>query len=168
MSKARLILLISLSILTTGYCNSASPQNNNMKTSANKETYQIFPKGDKINNHYFSGTAWLKMLATDQTNFDVIIGNVIFEPGVRNNWHSHPRGQILICTRGQGYYQEKEKPIQLLQKGDIVEILPDVIHWHGATPDSEFEHIAISTQASKGPAVWLNPVTDKEYNSYTK
>ncbi|TFD99043.1 cupin domain-containing protein [Dysgonomonas capnocytophagoides] len=139
-----------------------------MKTSANKETYQIFPKGDKINNDYFSGTAWLKMLATDQTNFDVIIGNVIFEPGVRNNWHSHPGGQILICTRGQGYYQEKEKPIQLLQKGDIVEILPDVIHWHGATPNSEFEHIAISTQASKGLAVWLNPVTDKEYNSYTK
>jgi quercetin dioxygenase-like cupin family protein len=43
--------------------------------------------------------------------------------------------------------------------------LPDVIHWHGATHDSEFEHIAIGTQTGKGAVVWLEPVTDEEYNS---
>ena len=108
------------------------------------------------------------MLVTDKDNFDLTIGNVVFEPGVRNNWHSHPGGQILLCTKGTGYYQEKEKPIQLLNVGDVVEILPDVIHWHGASPDSEFTHIAITSQSHKGSVVWMEPVTDEEYNSYKK
>lgn len=132
------------------------------------ETNQIFPKGEIINNDYFSGEAWLQMLVTNKDNFDLTIGNVIFEPGVRNNWHSHPGGQILLCTKGQGYYQEKGKPIRLLSKGDVVEILPDIIHWHGATPESEFEHIAISPQAHKGAVVWLEPVSNEQYNSYIK
>ncbi len=67
----------------------------------------IFPIGEIIDNEYFSGKAWLHMLVTDQQNFDVVIGNVTFEPGVRNNWHSHPGGQILLCTEGQGYYQKR-------------------------------------------------------------
>lgn len=69
-------------------------------------------------------------------------------------------------TEGTGYYQEKGKPIQLLKKGDVVEILPNIVHWHGATPDSEFSHLAISTRSSMGAAVWLEPVTDEEYNSF--
>lgn len=168
MYKLRLILLISLTVLITACCDSSLNKNNNMEASTNKDPNQIFPKGEVINNDYFSGKAWLQMLVTNKDNFDITIGNVIFEPGVRNNWHSHPGGQILLCTKGQGYYQEKGKAIQLLNKGDVVEILPDVIHWHGATPDSEFEHIAISTQVSKGSVVWLEPVSDEEYNSYTK
>jgi quercetin dioxygenase-like cupin family protein len=106
------------------------------------------------------------MLVTDKENFDLTIGNVVFEPGVRNNWHSHPGGQILLCTKGTGYYQEKGKPVRLLNVGDVVEILPDVIHWHGATPNSEFEHLAINPQLYKGSVTWLEPVTDEEYNSY--
>lgn len=126
----------------------------------------IFPIGEIIDNDYFSGKAWLQMLVTDQPNFDVIIGNVTFEPGVRNNWHSHPGGQILLCTEGKGYYQEEGKPIRLLSEGDVVEILPNVIHWHGATPDSRFSHIAISTKVSLGSVVWMQPVSDEEYTSY--
>lgn len=162
MSKLRLTLFISLVLLISGCCDSSSNKNNNM------ETNQIFPKGEIINNDYFSGEAWLQMLVTNKDNFDLTIGNVIFEPGVRNNWHSHPGGQILLCTKGKGYYQEKGKPIRLLSKGDIVEILPDIIHWHGATPESEFEHIAISPQAHKGAVVWLEPVSNEQYNSYTE
>src|SRR5947208_1408090 len=113
----------------------------------------IFPKGDKITNNYFTGTAWLKMLVTDET-FNCPIGNVTFEAGCRNNWHSHPGGQLLLCTSGQGYFQEKGKPIQLLKAGDVVQILPDVVHWHGATPESEFSHLAISTNPQKGPVEW--------------
>ena len=55
---------------------------------------------------------------------------------------------------------------QLLLPGDVVKIAPDVIHWHGAAPDSEFTHIAIGTQLDKGGVTWLEPVTDEEYNSY--
>jgi len=133
---------------------------------SDRNSGKIFPKGNVVDNNYFSGTAWLEMLVTNKEDFDVVIGNVTFEPGVRNNWHSHPGGQILLCTVGNGYYQEQGKPIQLLQEGDVVQIEADVVHWHGATPDSEFTHVAISTKVSLGDAVWLDPVTDEEYNSF--
>lgn len=165
--KKTVIVFTAISFLLAG-CNCKSKKGSDMETLTEREDQRIFPKGVVINNDYFSGTAWLQMLSTDKENFDATIGNVVFEPGVRNNWHSHPGGQILLCTKGTGYYQEKGKPIQLLNVGDVVEILPDVVHWHGATPDSEFEHIAISTQLSKGSVVWLEPVTDEEYNSYKK
>lgn len=164
MKKASIILLVTI-IFVLMACN-------NSKTKEMKATCissaRIFPKGDVINNDNFNGTARLQWLVTDKDNFDVTVGNVIFEPSARNNWHSHPGGQILLCIKGKGYCQEKGKPIQLLNVGNVVEILPDVVHWHGATPDNEFEHIAIGTQASKGAAVWLHPVTDEEYNCFGK
>lgn len=163
MKKLILITLISVAVLATG-CQSRSKNEAEAKIETSES--QIFPKGEIINNDYFSGEAWLQMLVTDKENFDVTIGNVVFESGVRNNWHSHPGGQILLCTDGEGYYQEKGQPISLLQKGDVVEIQPDVVHWHGATPNGEFTHIALTTQAHKGSVVWLEPVTDEEYNSY--
>lgn len=93
--------LAFIALIFTACCN--DPKNSNeMETSNNKETNRIFPKGEVINNDYFSGTAWLQMLVTDKENFDLTVGNVTFAPGVRNNWHSHPGGQILLCTRGTG------------------------------------------------------------------
>jgi quercetin dioxygenase-like cupin family protein len=65
-------------------------------------------------------------------------------------------GQILLVTGGTGYYQEEGKPVQ---------IGPDVKHWHGATIDSWFTHIAISTNVQKGDTEWLEPVTDEEYSN---
>lgn len=132
---------------------------------------EIFPKGEVIsgaNAANFIGTAWLEMLMTNEQAFDCSIGNVTFKPGCRNSWHSHPGGQILLVTSGEGYFQEKGKPIQLIKTGDVIEILPDIVHWHGATSDSEMVHIALSTKTHLGPAVWLEPVTDEEYNSYKK
>jgi quercetin dioxygenase-like cupin family protein len=139
-----------------------------MNTSENQTPNAIFPKGDKAPAEYFTGTAWVKMLVPNDPTFNSAIGNVVFEPGTRNNWHTHPGGQILIVTDGIGYYQEKGKPIQLLQKGDVVTIPPDLVHWHGASPESEFTHIAISTNTQKGIVTWLNPVTDEEYYSFNK
>lgn len=164
MKKLILITLTSVVALSTGCCQSTSKNRVEAKVETSKS--QIFPKGEIINNDYFSGEAWLQMLVTDKENFDATIGSVVFEPGVRNNWHSHPGGQILLCTDGEGYYQEKGQPIRLLHKGDVVEIQPDVIHWHGATPNGKFTHIAVTTQAQKGSVMWLEPVRDEEYNSY--
>lgn len=125
----------------------------------------VFPKGNKLpDTQNFTGDAWLEMLVTKADSMDCTVGNVTFAPGVRNSWHSHPGGQILICTSGEGRYQEKGKPIQVLRPGDVVKIAPNVVHWHGAAPDSEFTHIAVGPQQSKGGAVWLEPVTDEEYN----
>jgi quercetin dioxygenase-like cupin family protein len=126
----------------------------------------IFPRGEQAPAEYFTGIAWIKNLVPKDDVFNCVIGNVVFEPGARNNWHTHPGGQILIVTDGTGYFQEKGKPIQLLRKGDVVNIPPDVKHWHGATPDSGFTHIAISTNTQKGIVDWLERVTDEEYNNY--
>lgn len=114
---------------------------------------------------YFSGTAWLKMLLKADEITNCAIGDVIFEAGVRNNWHTHPSNQILIVTEGVGYYQEEGSPIRTIKLGDVVNILPGVKHWHGATPNGRFAHYAISINTEKGLVDWLEPVTDQEYNS---
>jgi quercetin dioxygenase-like cupin family protein len=113
---------------------------------------------------YFSGTAWVTMLAGDNPT-DCTVGDVTFEPGCRNSWHSHPAGQILVVTAGLGYYQEKGRAAQLLRAGDTVSIAPGVVHWHGATANSIFTHLAINPNASQGVADWLQPVTDEEYRA---
>ncbi len=136
-----------------------------MNTTENQSTDTIFPKGDPAPADYFTGTVWVKPLVPNSDTFNTVIGNVVFEPGARNNWHTHPGGQILIATHGIGYYQEKGKAIQVLRKGDVVTIAPEVKHWHGASPDSEFTHIAISTNTQKGIVDWLERVTDEEYNA---
>jgi len=124
----------------------------------------LFTKGDKAPTDYFVGEVWIKVLVAPSDPFDTVINDVVFAPGARTNWHTHPGGQILICTNGVGYYQEKGKAIQLLNKGDVVKILPKIEHWHGASADSEFTHIAINPNTTKGGVNWMEKVTDEEYN----
>lgn len=111
---------------------------------------------------YFVGQSYLKMLTTE----GVVIGNVTFEPGCRNNWHIHHQGgQILLVTGGRGYYQEWGKPARELNAGDVVNIPPEVKHWHGAAPDSWFAHLAVEVPAAGVSNEWLEPVTDAEYGN---
>src|SRR4030095_11510708 len=135
-----------------------------MNTKENQITASIFPKGEKATQN-FTGTAWVKTLVANDDTLTTIISNVVFEAGARNYWHTHPAGQILICTEGTGYCQEKGKPIQTLHAGDVVKIQPGIEHWHGASPTSSFTHIAINVNTEKGVVNWLEPVTDEEYNS---
>lgn len=129
---------------------------------------QMFLQGNKITNDNFSGTSWLNMLVENDSIYNTSIGSVTFEPGARTKWHYHPGGQILLVTRGKGFYQEKGKPIQIIQAGDVIKCPPNVIHWHGATPTDSLTHIAISPNTYKGNVVWLEKVTDEEYNSTHK
>lgn len=126
----------------------------------------LFPKGEKASSDYFVGTTWVKNLVPADKTFNTLIANVVFEPGSRNNWHTHPGGQILIATDGIGYYQERGKPIQLLHKGDVVKIPPGLEHWHGASSNTAFTHIAVNTNTQKGIVEWLQKVTDEEYNNF--
>ena len=111
---------------------------------------------------YFTGKSYLKPITT--TN-GVPMYNVTFEPGCRNNWHIHHKGgQILLVTQGRGYYQEWGKPAQELRPGDVVNILSETKHWHGAAKDSWFTHIAVEVPAKDGSNEWLERVSDEEYN----
>ena len=123
---------------------------------------QIFPIGEKNDAFakYFVGQSYLKMLTTER----VVIANVTFEPGCRNNWHIHHKGgQILLCTAGRGYYQEWGKDAVEMSPGDVINIPPEVKHWHGAAPDSWFSHLAIEVPAEGNANEWLEPVDEETY-----
>jgi 4-carboxymuconolactone decarboxylase len=123
----------------------------------------IFPKGAKASPDYFTGTAWVNILVPKDETGTYSIGNVVFEPGCRNNWHTHAAGQISIVTDGSGWYQEKGKPAKSITKGDVVVIPSNTEHWHGASKDNSLTHLAI-TNSKDGGVKWLQPVTDEEYN----
>ncbi len=129
----------------------------------NKENLSVFPTNDPLPDEFaknFIGQAYLTML----TQKGVIIGNVTFEPGCRNNWHIHHKGgQILLVTGGKGYYQAWGSEVITLYPGDIVEIPAETKHWHGATQGSWFCHLAIEIPAEDSSNEWLEPVDASEY-----
>ena len=126
------------------------------------ENISVFPMGEKNEAfaQYFVGQSYLNMLSTER----VTIGNVTFEPGCRNNWHIHHKGgQILLCTAGRGYYEEWGKEAQELHPGDVVNIPPEVKHWHGAAKDSWFAHLAVEVPAEGASNEWLEVVNEEDY-----
>lgn len=131
----------------------------------NEKFRQMFPLGEKNEAlaKYFTGQSYLASLAADG---DVNANNVTFEPGCRNHWHTH-RGsrQLLICTAGEGWYQEEGKPAQRLKAGDVVDIPTDLKHWHGATRDSWFSHISVIVIRKDASTDWHEPVDDAHYNA---
>jgi quercetin dioxygenase-like cupin family protein len=123
----------------------------------------IFEKGQLGPAENFTGKAWNLGLVPQDSTLTTVVGNVYFEPGARSNWHTHPAGQILVITDGAGYHQIKGQPIQKLKKGDVVTCPPDVLHWHGASPNTGMQQLYILPNTEKGLVKWLHPVTDAEY-----
>jgi len=125
----------------------------------------IFPKGEQASADYFTGTAWVNIMVPQDETGTYAVGNVLFEPGCRNNWHTHPAGQILLVTDGIGYYQERGKPARRITRGDVVVIPSGVEHWHGAAQQTSLTHIVVTNNSAGGPVKWLAPVTDDEYRT---
>ena len=125
----------------------------------------VFPIGAPNDGYaqYFTGQSYLAPLSTAQVG----IYNVTFEPGCRNNWHIHHAdeggGQILVCVAGRGWYQEWDKPAQLLTPGSVINIPAGVKHWHGAAKDSWMSHLAVEVPGVNGRNEWLEPVSDAQY-----
>lgn len=152
-------LIIALSLVMAGWGNLNAQ---NMETKVPK--ISTFPTGDENVRFekYFTGKSWLAPLTTLK-DLNVPIFNVTFEPGCRNNWHTHTGGQILIAVGGVGYYQERGKAARRLLPGEVVEITPNIEHWHGAAPDSWFSHLAIECNPQANRNTWLERVDDEEY-----
>ena len=114
---------------------------------------------------YFEGQSFLNPLVDVQS--PLFLANVTFEPGCRNHWHIHRAdkggGQILICTAGQGWYQEEGKEAVSLEPGKVVVIPANVKHWHGAKSDSWFSHIAVEVPGDNTKTEWLEPVSEEDY-----
>lgn len=115
---------------------------------------------------YFVGNSYLNPL-TDPKTCPLFLANVTFAPGCRNNWHIHHAskdgGQLLICTAGEGWYQEAGSPARSLKPGDVVVIPANVRHWHGAKKDTWFAHIALEIPGENGSTEWCEPVSDETY-----
>ena len=129
------------------------------------EEMSVFPVGEPNDAYakYFVGQSYLNMLSTEQ----VVVGNVTFEPGCRNNWHIHHAdkggGQMLLVTAGEGWYQEwGQKPVKL-RPGSVVHIPTGVKHWHGAAAGSWFQHLAIEVPGENCSNEWCEPVSDEAY-----
>ena len=80
---------------------------------------------------FFIGQSFLNPL-TYPKETNVFLANVTFEPGCRNNWHIHHAksggGQLLICTAGEGWYQEEGKEAVSLVPGTVITIPAEVKH----------------------------------------
>ena len=133
-----------------------------------KDKYQntiFFPIGvpNDAFAKYFVGQSYLAPISTEQ----VAIFNVTFEPGCRNNWHTHHAksggGQMLICVGGRGYYQEWGKEAVEMTPGTVINIPANVKHWHGAAPDSWFSHLAVEVAGEETSNEWQEPVSDGDY-----
>lgn len=122
----------------------------------------IFPLGEKAANVNHTGEVWLHELNQADDDVNTQISVAVFAPNAKLNWHSHSGGQILLITEGTGYYQEKGKPAQVVQKGEVVKCLPDVEHWHGSAPYDGVTYLAVSPQSK---TTWLHPVTEEEYRN---
>lgn len=116
---------------------------------------------------YFVGKSYLKPLTDPEQT--IFLANVTFEPGCRNHWHIHHAarggGQILLCTNGRGWYQERGREARMLSPGDVVFISAGVEHWHGAAKDSWFSHVAFEAPGEGCSTEWRRPVDAGEYDA---
>lgn len=133
------------------------------------EQVNIFGKGEENTAFakYFIGKSFLNPLTDPKCG--LFLANVTFEPGCRNNWHIHHAdeggGQLLICTAGEGWYQEDGKAPVSLEPGSVIVIPPEVKHWHGAKKDSWFSHIAVEMPGKNCSNEWCEHVSDEKYNA---
>ena len=130
-------------------------------TPVNQQTLQVADAA------HFSGNAEFARLPVMPSNGDVAPAIVHFAPNALTDWHSHSQGQYLIVTDGTGRFQEWGKPVQTIQKGDVVWIAPDVKHWHGAGKFTAMSHIAISP-VKDNRVTWLEKVSPEADKSAVK
>ena len=89
----------------------------------------------------------------------VMINTVIFTPGARTYWHSHPGGQLLVVTSGRGIVATRAGEVATVGNGDVIWAEPGEEHWHGACPDSLMTHMAVS----HGTTEWHDEVAGADY-----
>ena len=129
----------------------------------------MFGKGSPNDAYaqYFIGQSFLNPL-TNPAACGMALSNVTFEPGCRTFWHKHTGGQILLVLAGEGLYQERGKPARRIKKGDVVQIAPDVEHWHGACDKYPMTHISVETNVPNNKAIWLEAVSESDYAEANK
>jgi quercetin dioxygenase-like cupin family protein len=113
----------------------------------------------------FTGRAQVEQLVPARGASRLSGGVVVFQPGARSAWHTHPLGQVLVITAGTGLVQQWGGPILTMKTGDVVWIPAGVKHWHGASPTSRVTQMSIQEVVDGKNVEWLEPVTDQQYSA---
>lgn len=154
----------TVTVLIIALAFSACNNENSITMDSTQEVQAIFPQGQKGSPEFFTGNAYNYGLVPNDSTYNLLVGNVYFEPGARSNWHTHPAGQILIITDGVGYHQIEGQPKQTIRKGDVVKCPPNVRHWHGASADTGLQQLYIVPNTEKGIVEWMEAVTDEQFS----
>ena len=77
-----------------------------------------------------------------QNKDELRVINVNFSPGAVNIFHTHTFDQVLYVTEGTGIVATENEEITVTP-GTLIFIPAGEKHWHGATKDSAFSHIAV-------------------------
>lgn len=123
------------------------------------ESLATFPGDAK----YFTGTVTVDMLFQPNSTRNASAASVVFAPGARTAWHSHPAGQTLVVSSGTGWVQIDGHERMTIKKGDVVWIPANAKHWHGATDTTSMTHIAFQEQRDGRVVQWMEPVSDEQY-----
>lgn len=113
----------------------------------------------------FTGTVLQDSMATPQAPSRTSATLVTFTPGARTNWHTHKTRQVLVATQGTGMVQVKDKPPRILRAGDVAEVPPGLVHWHGAVAGHLFAHISFVETDGPDNTTWMEPVDEAHYRS---
>ncbi len=139
------------------------------QTSAEQEIIRITRSGTQPPRpapaDHFTGSARVDSPFQASEPARISGARVMFEPGARTAWHTHPLGQTLIVTAGTGRVQRWGDPVDEIRQVDVVWIPPGQKHWHGAAPNSSMTHIAITEQLDGKTVEWMEKVSDAQYGA---
>ncbi len=108
---------------------------------------------------YFTGTVWQDPIIEAPEPARLRAAWVRFEPGARTAWHTHPLGQTIHITQGEGRVQIWGGPIKEVRAGDTVFFAPNEKHWHGAAPNTAMTHLAMQEALDGTHVTWMEKVS---------
>ena len=139
------------------------------QAEAKDQTIQVFSPGlvpaTQGASEFFVGDVYVDQLYQGTAPAAISGGLVSFTPGARTAWHTHPVGQLLVVTDGQGWVQEEGQSRREIKAGDVVWIGPGVKHWHGAAQTNGMRHLAVAYIKDGKSAEWKELVNDAQYNA---
>lgn len=110
---------------------------------------------------HFTGGVWRTNYLAGDGPQGLAGARFLYAPGGRSHWHIHEHEQAIIGVHGHGLvFWEGLEHAHRLGSDDWWHVEPGVRHWHGATPDSVFSHLAVT---AGGATLWLEEVSETEY-----
>jgi len=77
-----------------------------------------------------------------ESNDELRVIVVHFSRGAVNRFHTHSFDQVLYVTEGNGIVATEKEEVTVTP-GTIIFVPAGENHWHGATRESAFSHIAV-------------------------